>query len=110
MRFIYLDNSTQDFLSYRIGSGLHCVEIFDIQVGSERGVGKGRKLINLLIDRVLRMNDVHHIYAMTRETNEIARKFYEALGFRLCGSLTDFYWEESNNETCLVYVKDVLEQ
>lgn len=85
-------NEGQDFLHYRQGSG-GTVEIFDIAVNSERGVGRGRQLINLLFDEV--RQNTHLVFAITRESNQIARQFYAALGFYKLGELHRFYQEES---------------
>ena len=82
---------TRDFLVWREGSG-RSVEIFDIQVGSERRVGKGRQLVRLLVDAI--PEDTHLIFAITREGNGIARDFYNGLGFVEMATIPDFYKEE----------------
>lgn len=89
MKKITLD-CEEDFLVYREGSG-HSVEIFDIQVKSERRVGKGRMLMELLFSG---LKPGTKVWAITRAENEIAQEFYESLGFRVVGVLREFYADE----------------
>ena len=77
-----------DFLVYREGSG-GSIEIFDIVVGSTRGVGKGRRLVRMLVERV--KGETSLIFALTRESNLVAQQFYRAIGFRKLGILRKFY-------------------
>lgn len=90
-RRIELDGDERDFLVWRWASG-RSVEILDIAVGSERGVGKGTRLINLLLDEV--RDKTSMVYAITRAHNTIARQFYSALGFRQLAKMYRFYEEE----------------
>jgi ribosomal protein S18 acetylase RimI-like enzyme len=76
-----------DFLVWREGSG-GTVEIFDIQVGSERCKGRGRKLVETLFNS-LSLNT--RVFAITRSDNETAQKFYERLRFCVVGVLRQFY-------------------
>lgn len=89
---IILDGDERDFLTYRWGSG-KTVEIFDIAVGSERGVGKGRRLVEVLLSRV--KHRTHLVFAITRVSNKIAREFYNKIGFQKIGDLINFYENES---------------
>lgn len=68
-------NGGADYLYYRPGSG-DSVEIFDIAVKTERRLGVGRSMV-----AELRKKFPHSvIYAITRESNLVARQFYSALG------------------------------
>lgn len=89
MTTIYGDDR-RDFLVYREGMG-GTVELFDIAVMSERGKGIGRKLVNSLIRRV--QGEYLEIFAITRISNTVAQQFYEALGFRICARIHNFYCE-----------------
>jgi len=78
-------------LDYRDGSG-KTIEIYDIAVSKyhrERGIG--RKMIEELKEKV----NTHFIFAITRESNHRARKFYAALGFRKVAILGRMYGEEN---------------
>lgn len=86
MNRITLDDP-RDFLDYRDGSG-GTIEIFDVQVGSERRVGKGRRLLELLFAR---LGPETRVYAITRADNEIAQQWYEACQFTLVNVLRRFY-------------------
>ena len=87
MNKIILDNDDRDFLLWRDGSG-DTIEIFDIAVGSERGVGKGRRLIELLFEQ---LHAETRVFAITRATNLVAQQFYEKLRFDVVGVLRRFY-------------------
>jgi len=95
MKTITLD-SPKDFLTYREGSG-NTVEIFDIQVGTKRGRGRGRKLVDTLLKKLAhppihgRPLPIPMVFAITRHNNRIAREFYTAVGFRFVGFLHHFY-------------------
>lgn len=93
-------DSELDFLKWRLG-GDHTVEIFDIQVGSERGEGRGRKMVNQLVRDV--PPDTQLMYAITRTSNLIAREFYEHLGFRVIGMLVDFYDFQNGQVDAMMY-------
>jgi ribosomal protein S18 acetylase RimI-like enzyme len=84
-----------DYLDWREGSG-NTIEIFDIVVGSERGRGIGRRMVEELLTTV-RADHVSKtlIFAITRQDNHIAREFYTAIGFREMGRLVNFYSPES---------------
>lgn len=81
----------RDFLLWREGSG-ETIEIVDLAVGSERRRGIGRSLVNRLLAR----SEIQgrFVWAITRESNGIARDFYRALGFRPVAVLSRFYLEE----------------
>lgn len=88
---IVIDDA-RDFLDYRDGSG-GTVEIYDIQVCSERRRGKGRRLVYTLYKRI--KPEVKLVWAITRTDNLIAQQFYEELRFRVVAVLRDFYKDES---------------
>lgn len=69
-------NDKLDFLVYRPAGG-GTIEIFDIEVGSERHKGIGTSLIMELIEK----EKPKVITAITRGSNVPARRFYEKLGF-----------------------------
>ena len=79
---------SRDFLVYRSGSG-DTIEIYDIQVGSYRREGIGRRLVHSLVEQVPK--HINLVYAITRAENIIAKQFYEGIGFRIVGVLVDFY-------------------
>lgn len=82
-------NDGKDYLVYRPAGG-GTVEIFDILVGTGRGVGTGTKLINLLIEK----EKPPVITAITRMSNVMAQKFYKKNGFERV-PLPSFYPDES---------------
>lgn len=96
-------NGGADYLVWRDGSG-GTVEIWDINVGTDRRRGIGRQLIRELLERVPR--EVKVVWAVARADNIIAKQFYEALRFRIAGNLWRFY---SGNTTvdAVVYAFDV---
>lgn len=109
---LVLDNDVRDYLHFRRGSG-STIEIFDIQVASERGKGKGRQLITYLVKLAPSMHSlwslspkVTLIWALTRADNVIAQQFYEAVGFRLMGILTSFYGVA---EDAMMYGREIKE-
>ena len=83
-----------DYLDYRLGMG-DSVEIYDIAIHSERRRGRGRQLVNLMLENV-RANypTTRQVFAITRISNTIAHEFYEALGFNIIGRLHYFYVDE----------------
>lgn len=84
-------NEGQDFLIWGKGSGGN-VEILDIAVNSERGVGIGTRLVNTLIEQV--RSDTRLIFAVTRLSNYRAHSFYRKFGFAKIGTLLHFYVPE----------------
>lgn len=96
-----------DFLVYRKGSG-RSAEIYDIAVGSSRREGKGRKLVELLLEKV--SSETSLVFAITRISNVPAQQFYEALGFRIIGRLHNFYRDggiTAHTESAIMYGLDV---
>ncbi len=91
-----------DELIYRKGQE-DTYEIYDINVRSKRGVGNGRKLVNILVEK----ENPRLIYAFTREGNEIAREFYEKLGFKQI-FVPKFYHEE--NAVLVIYENSLYRQ
>lgn len=65
-----------DKLVYRKGME-DTIEIYDIVVRSERGKGIGKSMV----EEMIALENPYIVYAFTRKTNEIARAFYQALGF-----------------------------
>lgn len=86
---LILDNDKRDFIVFRPGSG-HTVEIFDIQVGSERRKGKGRRLVYEMLDRYIGP-DVRSVFAITRVENEVAQQFWTEMRFLVVNPLRRFY-------------------
>lgn len=81
------------------------MEIYDIQVGSSRGQGRGKELVQRLYLDVPR--GCRLIWAITRSTNQVAQHFYEALGFRVVGVLREFYKDDVDGVDAVMYGKDV---
>lgn len=117
MNKIILNNDPRDFLIWREGMG-RTVEIYDIAVGSERRMGKGTRLVELLLIELGRKPEAERptlIYAITRMSNEIAHQFYESFtthdnpnGFRIVARLHRFYRDGGGDvETALMYGLDV---
>lgn len=73
-------------LAWRWGSG-QTVEILDIVV-TERRVGHGRRLVQMLVDLLATPAAV---WAFTRKGNGIARDFYRGIGFQEAAVLPGFY-------------------
>lgn len=106
---IYIDDDTRDFLVWREGQG-RTIEIYDIQVGSDRRKGRGRRMVETLVaeQRALAHNGAVVVYAITRWNNTIAHEFYEALGFRIVARLHNFYRESAGDiEHGIVYGLDL---
>lgn len=80
-------NKGKDYLIYREGQN-NTTEIFDIAVKSERRAGHGTKLLKLLNRKVN-----GHIFAFTRESNQVALKFYRNNGFAAY-HIPNFYPDE----------------
>lgn len=99
MKTITLE-SPDDYLTYREGSG-GTIEIFDIAVQTERGVGKGRRLIEKLLAEI--PSDVRLVFAITRDSNSIARQFYAAVGFHVIGVLGGFYPVADGFQNAIMY-------
>lgn len=60
-----------DWLIYRPAGG-GTIEIFDIQVGSQRGRGTG----TAMLDELLETEEPQRVVAITRMSNIMAQKFY----------------------------------
>lgn len=99
-------------LVYRIAPGATC-EIVDIEVESEyRGLGIGRKLLEMLFrtlhDRAPGPDGkVETVYAITRHDNEIAQEFYEATKFRVVGVLRRFYSPHRAGVDAIMYGRKI---
>lgn len=94
-------DAPDDFLVWRHGSG-GTVEILDIQVSSDRRKGRGRALVERLLRDVCAISHSGdtRVWAITRSSNLIAQKFYEALGFDGI-PLRRFYSSEKNVDAVL---------
>lgn len=97
MKAIYL-NQGKDCLKYRDGSG-NTVEIFDIVVGSDRRKGIGSQMVRILRSQLPPEKTL--VYAITRASNQIAHRFYEACGFRLIANLFDFYKDDPDQKNSI---------
>ena len=96
MNRIVLEDA-RDFLDYRRGSG-PTWEIFDVQVGSKRREGCGRRLVQNLVETIAESDpDARLIFAITRTSNLIAQQWYENLGFRVVAVLRRFYRDEHDD-------------
>lgn len=100
---IALDDE-RDYLVWRVSSG-GTIEIVDIAVGTERGKGKGRRLVEEVLT-IARASGSHLVFAITRAENAIAREFYGKLGFREVATLPGFYREGD----AVMYAIDVNQQ
>ena len=83
------------------------VEILYIQVKEKYWrQGYGTKMVEELIDTIKKRDvEVKTIYAITRESNSDARKFYEAVGFHKTAKLLDFY--KDGEKDAIMYVRKI---
>jgi ribosomal protein S18 acetylase RimI-like enzyme len=103
-------NREGTYLDWRQGSG-DTVEIYDIAVYNEdRRQGKGRALVDALIDRVCPRVGAKKVFAITKASNRIAQEFYEELRFRAV-PLWNFYGilDKNGSETvdAIMYIRDI---
>jgi len=101
-------SSDVDFLDWRLRHG-GVVEITNIIVGSERGKGIGRTMVEYLVNWItMYYKNYHSIYVFTRKSNEIAHQFYENIEFKVAGVLEGFYSGDNAEERCaIVYVRKI---
>lgn len=92
----------KDFLAWRRGSG-NTIEIYDIEVGSERRKGVGRLMVSMLL-RAVRPQEAT-VFAITRAENKIAQDFYFACGFHVAGALYEFYDSRCGRVDALMYAR-----
>jgi ribosomal protein S18 acetylase RimI-like enzyme len=106
-----------NYLTYRCAGG-GAVELFEIEVGTTRRTGQGRRLVEAMLmelrtrNKTARANrfthytlcEVHIVYVLTRRDNNIARQFYSALGFTIAADMPDFY---GPNEGAIIYRRGV---
>jgi ribosomal protein S18 acetylase RimI-like enzyme len=91
----------RDYLRWRKGSG-GTVEILDINVESDRRIGRGREMVETLLEEVRK--ETHLVFAFTRQSNDIASQFYQALGFVVAAVVPLFYQGENDVErTAVLY-------
>lgn len=89
-----------DYLYYSVKfAGV--AEIDDIAVLSKRRKGRGRQMVEMMINAL--PPDVVTVYAFCRGETADARAFYTALGFADCVLVPDFYHDGSR--TVVLYVK-----
>lgn len=69
------------WIMWRYGTGGN-VELTDIHT-TERGKGHGRQLFYVMLDALRADPPYYSVFGFTRVSNEEARAFYAALGFRL---------------------------
>lgn len=69
------------YVTWRRGTGGN-VELFNIKT-RDRGKGYGRQLVYAMLDALKADPPYHSVFGFTRVSNEEARAFYAALGFRL---------------------------
>ena len=106
---LLLEGSVNDRVEWCQHSCGH-VEILDIVVSSERGKGRGRRLIEGVLNKIPQLPlRCTLVYAITRSSNTVAHQFYEACGFRIVGRLHYFYRDGDENqfESALMYGRDV---
>lgn len=88
-----IENASGDYLEWRYAPG-QTAEIVDIKVLSERVRGKGRALVETLVNHLKSKQaaqPVRLLYAFARADNEIARGFYTAIGFIEVVRIPNFY-------------------
>lgn len=103
-------NKEGTHLDWRQSSGA-TVEIFDIVVCNEdRRQGKGRQLVDALIDRVCPRVGAKKVFAITKAANFVAQQFYEEMRFRSI-PLRNFYGilDKNGFETvdAIMYIRDI---
>jgi ribosomal protein S18 acetylase RimI-like enzyme len=89
----------KDYLDWRQGSG-DTVEIFEIEVGTDRRKGIGKSLVLELLRRVPMTTQL--VWVLTRTDNHIACCFYSSLRFKPLAVLRDFYGQ---GEDAVMYGK-----
>jgi ribosomal protein S18 acetylase RimI-like enzyme len=89
----------KDYLDWRQGSG-DIVEIFEIEVSTDRRKGIGKSLVMELLRRVPMTTQL--VWVLTRTDNHIACCFYSSLGFKTLAVLRDFYGQ---GEDAVMYGK-----
>ena len=88
-----------DYLHYAVRfAGV--AEIEDVAVLSSRLVGRGRRLVETMLDEL--PADVVTVFAFCRTANVGARAFYRRLGFVEAADVPDFYKDEDRGAVLLV--------
>jgi ribosomal protein S18 acetylase RimI-like enzyme len=100
-----IQNEYGDFLIWRPGSG-GTIEIFELQVNSERRRGRGRALVSQLLKLKI-SKEVKLVWAITRTENFIAQQFYEGMGFRIVAVLRNFYKDGHHTVDAIMYGRDI---
>ena len=93
-------NGGKDYVKWRIGMA-GTAELFDIAVNTERGIGIGTRLVEILIDQLHDLN-IHTLYAFCRDDNEEAIKFYKKLGFTV--SVVHKFYKSGNAVLVVKYL------
>ena len=78
-------------------------------LGSSRGKGIGKKLVNALIDDArkwyLKKNEqARKLYLLTHESNTNAHLFYEQVGFRHETTLKDHYYKDQDERVYTIFL------
>jgi GNAT superfamily N-acetyltransferase len=95
----------KDYVLWRESSG-GTLEIFDLLVGSERRKGRGKRLVEMVLEEALRRG-AKLVFAVTRPSNQISQEFYQGVGFRTVGVLKQFYRDSNPPEDAIVYGIDL---
>tara|TARA_B100001996_G_C18645935_1_gene587410 strand:- start:470 stop:880 length:411 start_codon:yes stop_codon:yes gene_type:complete len=66
-----------------------------------RGKGIGTFMLNILFKRA-RLSDLYRVLLEVRESNEIARKFYEDNGFKEVSVRKNYYKSEKGRENAVI--------
>ena len=101
-----MDDDRLDYLQYRLGMG-GTVEIVDIKVRSQREAGRGRALVEEMVEQL--PAGAKLIYAFCRADNMVGRHFWEAMGFRVMADLIDFYQDDGlmGAPDAILYGRDI---
>lgn len=92
--FSYVEND-YGYISWRLGTGDN-IEILHIRVNEKNTVpGKGLILIRDMLTKVQATKHPYHsVFGFAKASNEVAIKFYEALGFSISQPINDLYRDE----------------
>lgn len=94
---ITLDGDKGDYLDWQARPD-GTVEIVDVAVNSERRVGKGRRLVEVLFNQ---LEPRTRVWAITRADNLIAQQWYESLQFECIAALRRYYGHEKSADALM---------
>lgn len=100
-----IQNELGDYLEWRYAPG-QTAEIVDIKVLSKRLEGRGRHLVETLLQELKSKQETYPVkllYAFARADNEIARGFYVALGFVEINRLPGFYRDGRSAQDAIMW-------